>query len=520
MIKFDLPKNQSSIIKVMGVGGGGSNAVTNMFNEGIRGVDFIVCNTDAQALEASEVPIKIQLGNKGLGAGSIPSVGKEAAREKADEIREVLEKHTQMLFITAGMGGGTGTGAAPVIAEIAKELGILTVGIVTMPFSFEGRKRRMQAEEGLEELKRHVDTLLIIVNDKLRLLSGDLKLSQAFAKADSVLTTAAKGIAEIITVTGYINVDFEDVKTVMKDSGTAIMGSAIVEGEGRATKAIQEALESPLLNDNKIEGASDILLYFSSGEDEISMDEVMEVTDYIQREAGPSADIIWGNGVEESLGKKISITLIATGFETKKEAQKEIIRYDLNKKKPEKPSEKPPEISKPDQEEKEEIKLIRKKEDKPEENPDQKTGVERTIVFDLTTGEKKTREKSSVHFSETSYESKKEESTAEKSKAEEDQAEMKSKEELREREEKVHEELEKMSQERIQKLKDLSVNLRSSRDLSKLEDEPAYIRRKVKLTDTPSSSESQVSRFYLSEDKDENKSSLKKNNSFLHDKPD
>ncbi len=514
MIKFDLPKNQSSIIKVMGIGGGGSNAVSNMFNEGIRGVDFIICNTDAQALEASPVPTKIQLGNKGLGAGSIPSVGRESALEKADEIRELLEKHTQMLFITAGMGGGTGTGAAPVIAEIAKELGVLTVAIVTMPFSFEGRKRRMQAEEGVEELKKHVDTLLIIVNDKLRLLSGDLKLSQAFAKADTVLTTAAKGIAEIITVTGYINVDFEDVKTVMKDSGTAIMGSAIVEGEGRATKAVQEALESPLLNDNKIEGASDILLYIASGEDEISMDEVMEVTDFIQREAGPSADIIWGNGVEDTLGKKISITLIATGFDTKKIEPKEKIVHNLNDQDKDNEDRVESKEEKAVESKTENIELIRKKEEKsPEADP--KTSVERTIVFDLTTGEKKTKEKPSVELKETSYELKKEES-----KAEEEKAKIQNKGDVKEREEKVHEELEKMSQERIQKLKDLSVSLRTSRDLSKLEDEPAYIRRNVKLSDTPLSSESQVSRFYLSEKKDDDNSNLKKNNSFLHDKPD
>jgi cell division protein FtsZ len=318
MIKFDMPKNQSSIIKVIGVGGGGSNAVNHMYHQGIQGVDFIICNTDAQAMELSPVPTKIQLGDRGLGAGSIPSVGKEAATQKVGEIREILEKETKMLFITAGMGGGTGTGAAPVIASQAKDLGILTVGIVTLPFSFEGRKRRQQAEEGINELRKYVDTLLVIGNDKLRELYGDLKLSDAFNKADNVLTTASKGIAEIITVTGYINVDFEDVKTVMKDSGKAIMGSAEAEGENRAMEAIQSALSSPLLNDNDIEGASNVLLYITSGEDEISMDEVTEITDYIQREAKSQAEIIWGNGTDTSLDKKISITLIATGFDSKK----------------------------------------------------------------------------------------------------------------------------------------------------------------------------------------------------------
>jgi len=252
MIKFDMPKNQSSIIKVIGVGGGGSNAVNHMFRQGIKGVDFIICNTDAQAMESSPVPIKIQLGEKGLGAGSIPAVGKEAAFQKMDQIREILEKNTQMLFITAGMGGGTGTGAAPVIASIAREMGILTVGIVTLPFTFEGRKRKLQAEEGILELRKYVDTLLIICNDKLRELCGDLKLSVAFDKADDVLTTAARGIAEIITVTGYINVDFEDVRTVMSDSGKAIMGCAQAEGENRALEAVKAALSSPLLNDSAL----------------------------------------------------------------------------------------------------------------------------------------------------------------------------------------------------------------------------------------------------------------------------
>lgn len=261
MIKFDMPKNQSSIIKVIGVGGGGSNAVNHMFRQGIKGVDFIICNTDAQAMESSPVPVKVQLGEKGLGAGSVPSVGREAAHNKKDEIREILEKNTQMLFITAGMGGGTGTGAAPVIAQVARELGILTVGIVTIPFSFEGKKRRTQADEGILELKKYVDTLVIICNDKLRELCGDLKLSAAFDKADDVLTTAARGIAEIITVTGYINVDFEDVKTVMKESGKAIMGYAQAEGDNRALDAVKGALSSPLLNDNDIEGASNVLLY-------------------------------------------------------------------------------------------------------------------------------------------------------------------------------------------------------------------------------------------------------------------
>lgn len=319
MIQFDLPKSQSSIIKVIGVGGGGSNAVNHMFKQGIEGVDFIVCNTDEQALDISPVPVKVQIGaslTEGRGAGSIPAVGKNAAIENIDQLKSLLENNTRMLFITAGMGGGTGTGAAPVIAATAKEMGILTVAIVTIPFAFEGRKRKLQAEEGIRELRKNVDTLLVICNDKLRELYGNLCLSEAFSKADNILTTAAKGIAEIITVPGYINVDFEDVKTVMKNSGVAIMGSGFAEGENRAIHAVEMALSSPLLNDNQIKGASNILLYIASGKEEIRMDEVSEITEYIQNESGSTAEIIWGNGTDEALGNLIGVTLIATGFDS------------------------------------------------------------------------------------------------------------------------------------------------------------------------------------------------------------
>ncbi len=318
ILKFDLPKNQSSIIKVIGVGGGGSNAVTHMYNQGIVGVDFIICNTDAQAMESSPVPTKIQLGanlTSGLGAGAVPSVGRNAALENADDIRDILDKGTKMLFITAGLGGGTGPGAAPVIAQISKELDILTVGIVTIPFAFEGRKRKQYAEEGLQQLKKQVDALLIISNDKLRELCGDLRLSAAFKKADNVLTMAAKGIAEIITVTGHINVDFEDVKTVMRNSGVAILGTGVAGGENRALRAVEEALSSPLLDNNDIEGASNLLLYISSGTDEITMDEVTEITDYIQAKTKSSAEVIWGTGSDVNLAENISITIIATGFD-------------------------------------------------------------------------------------------------------------------------------------------------------------------------------------------------------------
>jgi cell division protein FtsZ len=317
---FEMLKDKSSIIKVIGVGGGGGNAVNHMYKQGIAGVDFIICNTDSQALESSPIPNKVQLGSsltEGRGAGSMPVVGMNSAIESIDDVKDLLGSHTKMVFITAGMGGGTGTGASPIICQAAKELGILTVGIVTTPFNFEGKRRKQQADEGLAALKEHVDTLLVISNDKLRQMYGNLTLSSAFAEADNILATAAKGIAEIITVPGYINVDFEDVKTVMQNSGVAIMGSASSEGEGRAYKAVQAALNSPLLNDNDIEGARYILLNITSGSQEVLMDEVSEITDYIQNQAGLTADIIWGNCFDESLGNKISVTLIATGFQTK-----------------------------------------------------------------------------------------------------------------------------------------------------------------------------------------------------------
>lgn len=319
---FDMPKEKASIIKVVGVGGGGSNAVNYMFNQGIQGVNFVVCNTDAQALELSPVPNKVQIGpdlTEGRGAGSVPMVGSKAMEESLDDIRDILAVNTKMVFITAGMGGGTGTGGAPILARMCREMGILTVGIVTIPFSWEGRRRYEQALEGLEEMRGNVDTIIVISNEKLRQMYGNLKLSQAFANADSVLATAARGIAEIITVPGYVNVDFEDVKTVMKDSGVAIMGIGIAEGQHRAMQAVEEALKSPLLNDSDIEGAKHILLNISSGTEEITMDEVTAITDYVQDQAGNTTDIIWGNCTDDSLGDNISVTIIATGFQADQE---------------------------------------------------------------------------------------------------------------------------------------------------------------------------------------------------------
>ncbi len=301
-------------IKVVGVGGGGGNAVNHMMEEGIQGVDFILCNTDYQALLKSQVKTTVHLGKRELGAGNDPNIGREAAEMSRDEIEALMDDDTKMLFVTAGMGGGTGTGAAPVVAKLAKEKGILTVGIVTMPMEREGRRRKLQAMAGIEELKKCVDTLILISTDKLRDQYGNMKLSEAFKKADDVLATAARGIAEIITVPGYVNVDFEDVKTVMKDSGKAIMGSGTAEGEDRAKKAIKDAIHSPLLNDSNIEGAKNILLYITSGTNEVSLDEVDEILEIAQNACGNNSDVIWGNGTDESLGEALSVTLIATGF--------------------------------------------------------------------------------------------------------------------------------------------------------------------------------------------------------------
>ena len=319
IMNFDLTVNSGSIIKVIGVGGGGGNAVNHMYHQGIRDVDFMVCNTDAQALINSPVPYKVQLGSaltEGRGAGNKPETGRQAAIENIEDVKRVLAENTKMVFITAGMGGGTGTGGAPVIAQAAKELGILTVGIVTIPFRNEGRRRIKQAVEGIAAMQEHVDSLLVINNERIREMYGDSRISDAFAKADNILTTAAKGIAEIITVPGYINVDFADVETVMRSSGVALMGTGVASGPNRAVIAVEEALNSPLLNNNDILGARNILLNITSGVEEITMDEIGDITDFVQEKAGNSADLIWGNGVDESLEDKISVTIIATGFST------------------------------------------------------------------------------------------------------------------------------------------------------------------------------------------------------------
>jgi cell division protein FtsZ len=331
-ITFDLPKNRSNVIKVIGVGGGGSNALNYMYKQGINGVDFVVCNTDAQALENSPIPNKVQLGvslTEGLGAGADPEVGAQSAVESLDQISDMLSVNTKMIFITAGMGGGTGTGAAPVIAKLAQELGVLTVGIVTMPFQFEGKLRNEQAQQGLNNLRKHVDSLIVINNNKLREVYGDLGFKQGFAKADEVLANASRGIAEVITNHYTQNIDLRDAKTVLANSGTAIMGSGVASGSQRANEAIVQALDSPLLNDNKILGAKNVLLLIVSGSDEVTIDEISSINEYIQKEAGNNTNIIMGVGEDETLDNAISVTIIATGFAP--DMQQEIVHADPQK---------------------------------------------------------------------------------------------------------------------------------------------------------------------------------------------
>ena len=596
-MNFDLEKEEKSIIKVFGVGGGGSNAVNHMYKQGIKGVDFFICNTDEQSLEMSPVPNKIQLGlnlTAGRGAGSLAEVGKNAALENIDEIREILEKDTKMLFITAGMGGGTGTGAAPIIARIAKELGILTVAIVTYPFGFEGRKRSNQADGGLEELRDAVDTCVIICNDKLREIYGNLSLSDAFSKADDILTEASKGIAEIITRTGYINVDFEDVRTVMTNSGVAIMGSSLASGENRAIKAAQEALESPLLNDNNIEGANYILLNITSGNSEVMMDEISQITDYIQDEAGLSADIIWGTGIDEELGDSISITLIATGFEANKsiggiqsEKRKDKVVHSLKETDPApqavnslksdavnpmepqlKSSETPQveqtrmELNVPAVEKKQEETLpsgwevkapvsvvetpvaesetpkivhnlydeafsatVEQEEKIVEEDNSPTFEFEASDVEETSTETFNEREDEQNQAAE-SIEEKPFEPTFNKIPAEPEhknpvgfEAPKKAPESSTFASELESEERLRRSEERLSQLNNLTHKLKSPSGITDLENEPAYIRRKVRLDNLQHSSESSASRFTLGDD-GENNPEIRSNNSFLHDNVD
>jgi cell division protein FtsZ len=565
MLQFEVQNETRSIIKVIGVGGGGSNAVNHMFRQGIQGVEFIVCNTDFQDLQKSPVTNKIQLGNnltRGLGAGAKPEMGRDSAIEAIDEIRRQLNDGTQMVFITAGLGGGTGTGAAPVIASVARELGILTVGIVTMPFTIEGKKRCMQAASGLEEMKKYVDTLLVIGNDKLREIYGNQKLSEAFVQADNVLLGAAKAIAEIISINLHINVDFNDVKTVMKDSGVAIMGSAACSGEHRALRAVENALNSPLLNDNNIKGARHVLLNIMSGSDDITMDEFGEITDYIQEESGYTAELITGYGIDPNLGDNVSVTIIATGFgqnETGYEAAKQNERVislltpevtpvqttiPVNTIVPEKIEE----LVQPEAKKTEEPFIILKSEEAKTSEIEKKTEHSSTEIVlkqnEITPTQEtsqssetvlKSEEKSEAEFviinkteeinppviTETNITPSQEIKIEKKENTEFNQvvsdylnigSTTKSLEELE------HDDKIRLAQERIKKLKELSLKIKTPEGLSMLEKEPTFKRKNTQLDDTNYSTESNVSRYTLSEG--DGKVEIKPNNSFLHDNVD
>ncbi len=567
-MEFDLPRDYNSIIKVIGVGGGGSNAVNHMFNQGIVGVDFIVCNTDRQALDISPVPYKIQLGAQltdGRGAGMLPEVGMAAANENIDEIRDLLSKNTKMVFVTAGMGGGTGTGAAPVIAKVAKDLGILTVGIVTIPFNFEGKKRRLQAEEGLNKMRENVDTLLVINNERLREFGKDMSLTDAFCYADDILTVAAKGIAEVISVTGVINVDFNDVNTVLRNSGHAIMGSASAEGENRALEAVTSALSSPLLMDNEIDGARYVLLNITYGSKEVMMDEITEITDYIQEAAGATADVIWGHGLDSSLGEKISITLIAAGlkdiplngFEKAPERKVVDLHGENNK-----------EITSLLTNPVSSVESSGNSKDAFSEEPFLKSEqiTDNTIPADSISqnfGEKKsfdlfesaleinpsaildvnndTNFVQEIAFSKNQVTSNSEEKDIQpefswdigvsNSDASESSNKIEEKEEIVRHmlEEEVvmelnevkyasPEEQQKIAQERSFKIMEYTNKLKNAEGIADFENEPAYVRRNISLTQSIPSSEESVSRFGLSEEED-GKSGLRSNN-FLHDNVD
>ncbi|MCJ8291752.1 MAG: cell division protein FtsZ [Flavobacteriales bacterium] len=529
MMDFEMPKGESqSIIKVIGVGGGGGNAVNHMYAMGIKGVDFVVCNTDLQALEISPVPHKIQLGpslTEGRGAGSLPEIGKNAAVENIEEIREYLSKETKMVFVTAGMGGGTGTGAAPVIAQVAKELGILTVGIVTVPFNFEGRKRRIQAEQGLEAMRNSVDTLLVINNERLREITGNMSITDAFSLADDILAIAARGIAEVIAVTGSINVDFNDVNTVMKDSGVAIMGSASAEGDNRALKAVEKALESPLLNDNDISGAEYVLLNITYGDREVLMDEITDITDYIQDAAGSTADVIFGHAKDDTLGDKINVTVIATGFSSvpltgfEKAPARNVTTLEEEKaveiKAPlDSPTQKNPWAGAREVEKIEEV----------ENEPFLKSEVEEPATESwniepvAATPQKEMKFDWEAKAAQSQVESKREDEVK-RYVLEDDMDDIGLEATVAPiKKGLTPEEQQRRSQERLARIQQYTQKLKKADGIKEFENEPAYVRRNVQLDESIPSNEDNSSRFSVS--KDDNGTSLNGNNSFLHDNVD
>ena len=543
---FQMPKNQSSQIKVMGIGGGGSNAVNYMFEHGIKGVDFVICNTDAQALEASPVPIKIQLGanlTEGLGAGSNPEIGRKAAEESVDRVTELLDANTKMLFLTAGMGGGTGTGAAPVIAEIAREKGILTVGVVTHPFSTEGGYRKQYAEDGLAELRKYVDTLLVINNDKLIEVYGDLTFTQAFGKANEVLNTATKGIAEVISQHLLVNIDLNDARKVLENSGTAVMGQAQSEGENRAVEAVVAALDSPLLNDNDITGAQQVLLKIVTGigDDEIKMSELFKIKNKIQESAGRNVNIIEGIGIDPDLGSAVSVTIIATGFEEKRKPKGTTI-IGLNDK----------ELLEDCQEDVKNEEFTEALDSEPvvktisndslqqaldlEDEEDALSSTETLISGTseaVETIPQITEEKKIVfELNITEEEESPEEVITDIMEEENLNAELKTvvlelddnemKEDALETIESTTISPDTMkveARERENRLREISQQLRTPSGLTDLEDVPAYKRNNVELDEITHSGETEISTYTLSDGKD-NTTEVKQNNSFLHDNVD
>ena len=546
-IDFQMPKNQSSQIKVMGIGGGGSNAVNYMFEHGIKGVDFVICNTDAQALEASPVPNKIQLGidlTEGLGAGSNPDIGRGAAEESAERITELLDANTKMLFITAGMGGGTGTGAAPVIAEIAKDKGILTVGVVTIPFSTEGGNRRQYAEEGINQLKNYVDTLLVINNEKLIEVYGDLTFTSAFAKANEVLNTATKGIAEVISQHLLVNIDLNDARKVLENSGTAVMGQAKVEGENRAIEAVIEALDSPLLNDNDITGAQQVLLKIvtGDGEGEIKMSELSKIKNKIQEAAGRDVNIIEGIGIDTDLGMSISVTVIATGFEQRKkpknpttislndnylnsvESNAIVENVDLGIES-QNVSNHIQQTLNLDDEINDEVNNIQSQEKQDKVKPIDKTeadSVSEKIIFNLNdVSDYNTQlDETAEEVIESIILEKEPEITGSKIELDLDN-EIKEESTLNtfESANLNTEGLKIESRERESRLRSISMQLRTPSGLTSLEDIPAYKRNNIDISETPHSSDSEVSSFTLTNGEN-NITELKQNNTFLHDNVD
>ncbi len=509
--KFEIPKtsNSRSIIKVIGVGGGGSNAVNHMYKQGIKDVEFIVCNTDNQALSSSPVPNKLQIGanlTEGLGCGANPEVGRNAALESKEQIREMLQD-TKMLFVTAGMGGGTGTGAAPVIAKIARDMDILTVGIVTAPFSFEGKKKMGQAFLGLESLRQNCDTVLVILNDKLREIFGNLSIGQAFAQADNILTTAAKGIAEIITLAGYVNVDFQDVRTVMLNAGAAVMGSAETRGENRALKAAEGALASPLLDNRDIMGAKRILLsIISGGEAELSMDELTEITEYIQSQAGAEGEMIFGHGVDSDLGDRIRVTVIATGFQS----ESRILDMDLKKddKKVHDLDRSQGWLFNTDNSVNEKGDFeVKKKESAPEPKQGQEP-VEREMVFtgpfNKVEPVKEEEEGEEGLFSDDEYDHSSEK-YGDQIINEEGMMELRN----------TKQRLQQQAKERQEKIKQAKKAEMTKEEFNEKWSLPAYLRRGVKMQDIPHSSEPFISKYNLNDD-----NNILGNNKFLHDNVD